>query len=160
MGGQQIEADLASCEKFASGASLRNLAANDDSRSHFHMPILNARAVEYIAKPGRTSELRKCIGTSVLHFLEAQTGFKGAFVLTPHKEPRLVLVFSFWEKEMDCRENQWECASEIQRVVAAVGRHFFSCPHLPGHISGGAGDNNATGRSATLLGVSSLERRQ
>jgi heme-degrading monooxygenase HmoA len=88
------------------------------------MPILNARAVEFIAKPGKNADLRNCIGTSVLNFLERQPGFKGSFVLTPHREPRLVLVFSFWETEMDSRENQWECANEIQRAVAPLVDSF------------------------------------
>ncbi len=60
----------------------------------------------------------------MLNFLERQPGFKGSFVLTPHREPRLVLVFSFWETEMDSRENQWECANEIQRAVAPLVDSF------------------------------------
>jgi hypothetical protein len=88
------------------------------------MTSVHARAVEFIAKPGKNLELRNCIEASVLPFLETQPGFKGAFVLTPHREPRLVLVFSFWEHELDSRETQWESATEIQRAVSPLVDSF------------------------------------
>lgn len=88
------------------------------------MTTAHARVVEFIAKPGKNFDLRKRITESVLPFLEKQPGFKSSFVLTPHREPRLVLVFSFWEKELDSRENQWECAAEIQRAVLPLVDNF------------------------------------
>src|SRR5215469_2057303 len=74
----------------------------------FDMTTAHVRVVEFIAKPGRNFDLRKCIARDVLPFLALQPGFKNSLMLTPHREPRLVLVFSFWEKELDSRENQWE----------------------------------------------------
>lgn len=90
----------------------------------FEMKTAHARVVEFIAKPGKNFDLRKCITVSVLPFLEQQPGFKNSFVLTPHREPRLVLVFSFWEKELDARENQWESSPEIQRAVLPLVDNF------------------------------------
>ncbi|HUJ30963.1 MAG TPA: antibiotic biosynthesis monooxygenase [Candidatus Acidoferrum sp.] len=117
MGQERIESKKLGSEVPVFLAASWETKADAGSHNHFNMQTLNARAVEFIAKPGRTSDLRNCIAGSVLRFLESQPGFLGAAVLTPHKEPRLVLVFSFWRTEMDCRENQWECANEIQRAV-------------------------------------------
>jgi hypothetical protein len=77
-------------------------------------PKLNARTVEFIAKAGLGSELRDSIERTVFKFLDGQTGFAGAIVLTPHKEPRRIMVLSFWRTERDCRENEWEFVSEVQ----------------------------------------------
>jgi hypothetical protein len=77
-------------------------------------PKLNARTVEFIAKAGLNSELRDSIEGTVFKFLGGQTGFAGAIVLTPHKEPRRIMVLSFWRTERDCRENEWEFVSEVQ----------------------------------------------
>jgi hypothetical protein len=88
-----------------------------EAKGPLDMTTAHARVVEFIAKPGKNFDLRKCITASVLPFLEQQPGFKNSFVLTPHREPRLVLVFSIWERELDSRENQWESAPEIQRAV-------------------------------------------
>lgn len=88
-----------------------------EPRGAFDMATAHVRAVEFIAKPGKNAELRKVIASSVLPFLAQQPGFKNSFILTPHREPRLVLVFSFWESELDSRETTWESAPEIQRTV-------------------------------------------
>ena len=58
---------------------------------------LNARAVEFVAKPGRERHLRNCMRREVAELLKRQTGFAGIFVLTSHKEPRLIRVLSLWE---------------------------------------------------------------
>lgn len=90
----------------------------------FEMTTAHARVVEFIAKPSRNLDLRNSIARDVLPFLEEQPGFKNSFVLTPHREPRLVLVFSFWDKELDSRENQWESAPEIQRAILPLVESF------------------------------------
>lgn len=122
--GQTIDGDVATFEDLLRGISPWRAGTKSEGTGGFEMPILNARAVEFIAKPGKNADLRNRIGMSVLNFLERQLGFKGSFVLTPHREPRLVLVFSFWETEIDSRENQWECANEIQRAVAPLVDSF------------------------------------
>jgi len=97
---------------------------SQEAKGAFDMTTAHARVVEFIAKPGKNFDLRKCIAASVLPFLGQQPGFKNSFVLTPHREPRLVLVFSFWESELDSRETQWESAAEIQRAVLPLVDSF------------------------------------
>ena len=77
----------------------------------------NARAVEFIAKPGKATELEECIRGEVLEFLKKRAGFLGAVVLTSHKESRLILVISFWSTERAAVENRWE-DSRIVRQMA------------------------------------------
>lgn len=88
-----------------------------ETRGSFDVTTAHVRAVEFIAKPGKNAELRNAIASSVLPFLAEQPGFKNSFILTPHREPRLVLVLSFWESELDSRETTWESAPGIQRTV-------------------------------------------
>src|SRR5271155_1412825 len=66
---------------------------------------LNARAVEFIAKPGREQHLRNCMRREVAELLKRKTGFAGIFVLTSHKEPRLIRVLSLWDTESQATEN-------------------------------------------------------
>ena len=78
---------------------------------------LNARGVEFIAKPGRIQDLRNCIRDKVMDYLRAATGFSSAVVLTSHKEPRLVLVLTFWQTEMQAKNNCWEHAPTVCKLV-------------------------------------------
>lgn len=79
---------------------------------------LNARAVEFIAKPNKIEELRDCLCGPVNAFLDRQTGFSGALLLTSHKEPRLVVVLSLWQTEEQSSQNRWEEMSEVRRSVS------------------------------------------
>ncbi len=88
-----------------------------ESPSHLFL-TLNARAVEFIAKPNKIQELRDCLREAVASFLDQQTGFSGALLLTAHKEPRLILVLSLWQTEKQASENRWEDASSVRRSVA------------------------------------------
>ena len=81
---------------------------------------LNARGVEFIAKPGRIKDLRDCIRHQVMDCLELGNGYSGALVLTSHKEPRLVLVITFWRTELQARNNCWEHAPAVRRLVAPL----------------------------------------
>lgn len=78
---------------------------------------LNARGVEFIAKPGRIQDLRICIRDKVTDYLRVAPGFSSAVVLTSHKEPRLVLVLTFWQTEMQARTNCWEHAPVVRKLV-------------------------------------------
>jgi heme-degrading monooxygenase HmoA len=91
------------------GSSQRTEAAN-----------LNARAVEFIAKPGREQQLRNCMRREIAEFLKRQTGFAGIFVLTSHKEPRLIRVLSLWDTERQATENHWEDSPTVRKLVAAL----------------------------------------
>jgi len=81
---------------------------------------LNARAVEFIAKPGREQLLRNCMRREVAEFLKRQTGFAGVFVLTSHKEPRLIRVLSLWDTATQATENHWEDSSAVRKLVAML----------------------------------------
>ena len=82
--------------------------------------MLNARAVEFIAKPGRVQHLQNCMRREVAEILKQQTGFAGIFVLTSHKEPRLVQVLSFWNSAKQATENCWEDLRAVRKLVAPL----------------------------------------
>jgi hypothetical protein len=81
---------------------------------------LNARAVEFIAKPGREQQLRNCMRREVAEILRRKTGFAGIFVLTSHKEPRLIRVLSLWGTEPQATENHWEDSPAVRKLVASL----------------------------------------
>lgn len=81
---------------------------------------LNARAVEFIAKAGREQQLRNCMRREVAEFLKRQAGFAGVFVLTSHKEPRLIRVLSLWDTEPHATENHWEDSPAVRKLVSAL----------------------------------------
>jgi heme-degrading monooxygenase HmoA len=81
---------------------------------------LNARAVEFIAKPGREQHLRNCMRREVAEILKQHPGFAGIFVLTSHKEPRLIRVLSLWNTTAQATENHWEDSPAIRKLVTAL----------------------------------------
>jgi heme-degrading monooxygenase HmoA len=81
---------------------------------------LNARAVEFVAKPGREQHLRNCMRREVAEILKSQAGFAGIFVLTSHKEPRLIRVLSLWATAPQATENHWEDSPAVRKLVAAL----------------------------------------
>ena len=81
---------------------------------------LNARAVEFVAKPGREQHLRNCMRREVAEILKRQPGFAGIFVLTSHKEPRLIRVLSLWDTAPQATENHWEDSPAVRKLVAAL----------------------------------------
>ena len=80
---------------------------------------LNVRAVEFIAKPGMTSRLQAAIDGFLSRFLAGQFGFAGTILLTAHKEPRRILILTFWRTHEDC-SNRWEFAGDVQRVLGPL----------------------------------------
>jgi hypothetical protein len=82
--------------------------------------VLNARAVEFVAKPGRVDHLRNCIRQEVADLLEQQIGFIALLVLTSHKEPRLVQVLSFWDTAGQSNENRWEELPATRRILSPL----------------------------------------
>ncbi|HEY4951099.1 MAG TPA: antibiotic biosynthesis monooxygenase [Candidatus Acidoferrales bacterium] len=94
----------------------RFLESNQDTEAG----KLNARAVEFIAKPGGEQHLRNCMRREVAEILERQTGFAGVFVLTSHKEPRLIRVLSLWDTAPQATENHWEDSPSVCKLVAAL----------------------------------------
>jgi heme-degrading monooxygenase HmoA len=90
------------------------------SSQHMDAANLNARAVEFIAKAGREQHLRNCLRREVAELLRRKTGFAGIFVLTSHKEPRLIRVLSLWDTEPQATENHWEDSPAVRKLVAAL----------------------------------------
>jgi heme-degrading monooxygenase HmoA len=80
--------------------------------------MLNARAVEFIAKPGRVQHLRNCMRREVAGLLKQQIGFAGILVLNSQKEPRLVQVLSFWSTANQAAQNHWEESPAVGKLVA------------------------------------------
>jgi hypothetical protein len=60
---------------------------------------LNALAVEFIAKPGKTDELRELLCQVVTPLLRDRTGFIRSIFLTAREEPRRVVVITLWSTE-------------------------------------------------------------
>lgn len=81
---------------------------------------MNARTVEFIAKAGKEEELRKRCTGGVLELLKRKDGFAGLFVLSSHKEPRRLLVLTFWKTVHDATQNQWEESAAVRRQVSSL----------------------------------------
>lgn len=113
----QVEADRTPADRALRPGPLWSVGEEGEARSYIEGGMLHVRAVEFIARAGLWSELRHLIDGAVLKFLARQTGFAGAMVLTPHKEPRRILVLSFWRTDRDSLENEWELAKEVRRQL-------------------------------------------
>jgi hypothetical protein len=108
---------------------IKGVAGNFDSRmarmlTAYHdgaeSDVLNARCVEFIAKPGRVQHLRNCMRREVAGILERQSGFAGILVLNSRKEPRLIQVLSFWNSAKQATENRWEDAPDVRRHISSL----------------------------------------
>jgi hypothetical protein len=91
-----------------------------DSNGNSGFLTLNARAVEFIAKPGRIRDLRVCMSEKVMEFLKLQRGFSSAIVLTSHKEPRLILVLTFWKTEREATGTHWENTQAVRKMLGPL----------------------------------------
>jgi heme-degrading monooxygenase HmoA len=110
-----IESEMVTIEEVIGNSNGWRLKLEPNGNSGFQ--TLNARGVEFIAKPGRTQDLRNSIRDRVMGYLRAASGFSSAVVLTSHKEPRLVLVLTFWKTETHARNNCWEHAPAVRKMV-------------------------------------------
>jgi hypothetical protein len=80
---------------------------------------LHVRSVELIAQPRKINELGSCVRGALLDHLKKQRGFAGAIVLGSRKEPRLILVMTFWNAEKDAG-NRWECSAAVLKMVSPL----------------------------------------
>jgi hypothetical protein len=80
---------------------------------------LHVRSVELIAQPRKIDELGSCVRGALLDHLKKQRGFAGAIVLGSRKEPRLILVMTFWNAEKDAG-NRWECSAAVLKMVSPL----------------------------------------
>jgi hypothetical protein len=81
---------------------------------------LNARLVEFIAKPGKVELLEECVRGDIMEFLNRQKGFVGAIILNSHQEQRLVLVVSFWTTKRMSEENCWERSRVVRQATGSL----------------------------------------
>jgi heme-degrading monooxygenase HmoA len=110
-----------------------------ESNGYSGFRTLNARAVELIAKPGKIRDLRNCIRERVVEYLKVQDGFSSAVVLTSHKEPRLILILTFWNTEKEATGSRWEKAPAVRKMLSSlidvcskVQTYEAAVPKLPG----------------------------
>src|ERR1700756_840280 len=80
---------------------------------------LHARSVELVAQPGKIRELGSCVRGTLIAYLKKQRGFSGATALSSVKEPRLMLVMSFWKAEKDAA-NRWESSAAVLKLVTPL----------------------------------------
>lgn len=81
--------------------------------------MLHARSVELVAQPGKIRELGSCVRSGLMDYLKQQRGFAGVIVLCSVKEPRLILVMSFWKSEKDAG-NRWETSAAVLKMVSPL----------------------------------------
>jgi hypothetical protein len=81
---------------------------------------LNARAVEFIAKPEKTGELRGLLCQAVNPLLRDRTGFISSIVLTAHEEPRRVVVITLWSTEERTLPDPWEEAPLVRELLSPL----------------------------------------
>jgi hypothetical protein len=117
---QRCASRLVATEEFVGTSNAWSEEVPLEPFTRLRRPMLNVRAVEFVAKPDKASELQVCIRGPIVEFLEHQPGFRGAMVLTSHKEPRLILVLSLWKTEKQAVENHWECANVMPEMVASL----------------------------------------
>jgi hypothetical protein len=80
---------------------------------------LHARSVELVAQPGKIRELGSCVRGTLMDHLKKQRGFAGVIVLWSVKEPRLILVMSFWKSEKDAG-SRWESSAAVLKMVTPL----------------------------------------
>lgn len=100
--------------------NLQDCRSNMEPNQGSGFQTMNARGVEFIAKPGRIRDLRENIRHQVMDYLGLGNGFSGALVLTSHKEPRQVLVITFWKTELQARNGCWEHAPAVRKLVGPL----------------------------------------
>ena len=81
---------------------------------------LNGRVVEFIAKPGKTDELRSLLCQSVPPLLRDRTGFIRMIVLTKHEERRRVLVITLWNVQEHTVGDPWEQTPLIRELLSPL----------------------------------------
>jgi hypothetical protein len=80
---------------------------------------VNARAVEFIAKPGRSEELRDHLCKAVTPLLRERSEFIRTIVLTSDEEPRRVVAITFWSlEEHTCAP--WEESPLVREILSPL----------------------------------------
>jgi heme-degrading monooxygenase HmoA len=117
---QQVEMELDVSENAVRGHALWNASQTEKTHRQAGIHTLNARLVEFIAKPGNAELLEECVRTQIMNFLNRQKGFAGAIILNSHQERRLILVVSFWTTQRIAEENCWERSRVVRQAAGAL----------------------------------------
>jgi hypothetical protein len=81
---------------------------------------LDARVVEFIAKPEKTDELRSLLCRAVTPLLRDRTGFVRSIILTKHEEPRRIVVITFWSTEERTVNDPWEESPIVRKILSPL----------------------------------------
>jgi hypothetical protein len=117
---QHVESDLDANHSVIRGRALLNDGEVPKANRQTATQTLNARVVEFIAKPGKGQLLEDCVRGEIMEFLSRQNGFSGAIILNSHQERRLILVVSFWTTQRLAAENCWEKSRVVRRTAGSL----------------------------------------
>ena len=79
----------------------------------------SARSVEFIAKAGKTDELRRFLHQTVAPLLRDRAGFLRSIVLTTQGAPRRVVMITFWDAERGMPD-LWEENPVVREKLAPL----------------------------------------
>ena len=79
-----------------------------------------ASAAEFIAKPGRTEELRKHSCKTVAPLLRQRSGFIRTIVLNSDDEPRRVVAVTFWSSSEEHTRAPWEESPLVRKLLSPL----------------------------------------
>jgi heme-degrading monooxygenase HmoA len=77
----------------------------------------HARVVEFIAKPGKTDELRALLYNAVTPLLRDRPGFIRSIVLTTLEEQRRVVVMTLWSTGERTVRDTWEETPLVRELL-------------------------------------------
>ena len=117
---QHIELDLEMNENAFRGPAAWNTGETLKTPREAVQGTLNARLVEFIAKPGKAELLEECVRGQIMEFLNRQKGFVGAIILNSHHEQRLILVVSFWTTKRMSEDNCWERSRIVRQATGSL----------------------------------------
>ena len=141
---QHVELELDADDSAVRGQELSTAGEVSKGSHQTSTRTLNARVVEFIAKPGEGQHLEDCVRGEIMEFLGRQSGFSGAIILNSHQERRLVLVVSFWTTERTAAENCWERS----RVVRQAARSLIdACSRVHTYEAAFAGSSSVKSES-------------
>jgi hypothetical protein len=81
---------------------------------------LQARVVEFIAKPERTDELRGLLCKVVTPLFRDRTGFIRSIVLTTYEEQRRVVLITFWSTKERALRDPWEETPMVRELLSPL----------------------------------------
>ena len=117
---QPIELDLGTNQNVFRGPSVWNAGETLKTSRETAQGTLNARLVEFIAKPGMVGLLEECVRGQIMEHLSQRKGFVGAIILNSHQEQRLILVVSFWTTKRMSEENCWERSRVVRQTTGSL----------------------------------------